>query len=167
MDHDVFISHSSHDREVAHAVCRRLEADGYRCWIAPRDILPGQDYGAAIVGGIRGARLFLLVFSSKSNESPQVKREVERAATSNLPIIPFRVENVTPSLALEYFISGAHWLDAIDPPLDRHLDYLSASSAKSSDATKMRPPPGPSCARLRSRLQRAVGGRGPPWPPWL
>ena len=131
MGSDVFISHSSQDREVANAACRRLENDGFRCWIAPRDILPAQDYGAAIVEGIRSARLFLLIFSARSNDSPQVKREVERAASSGLPILPFRVEDVTPSPALEYFISGSHWLDAIEPPLERHLDHLSDAVGRS------------------------------------
>ena len=139
MSHDVFISHSSQDNEVANAASRRLEQEGFSCWIAPRDILPGQDYGAAIVEGIRGARLFLLIFSARSNESPQVKREVERAANANLPIIPFRVEDVMPSLALEYFISGSHWLDAIEPPLERHLDYLSEAVARSLGPGLARP----------------------------
>lgn len=141
MGHDVFISHSSHDREVAHAALRRLEEEGVRCWIAPRDILPGQDYGTAIVEAIRGARIFLLVFSSRSNESPQVKREVERAANADIPIVPLRIEEVTPSPALEYFISGAHWLDAIEPPLDRHLDYLADAVGRILSASERAPVP--------------------------
>jgi hypothetical protein len=37
------------------------------------------------------------------------------------------VENVTPTKSLEYFISTAHWLDAITPPLERHLKQLAVS----------------------------------------
>lgn len=161
MGHDVFISHSSQDCETANAACRRLEEEGFRCWIAPRDILPGQDYGAAIVEGIRGARLFLLIFSARSNESPQVKREVERAANSNLPILPFRVEDVTPSLALEYFISGSHWLDAIEPPLERHLDYLSEAVGRSLAPGRARPAP-ERAAATAAPLSRDRRG-GPPY----
>jgi hypothetical protein len=52
MAHDVFISHSTEDKAVADAVCAILEKNGVRCWIAPRDILPGADWSASIVDGI-------------------------------------------------------------------------------------------------------------------
>ena len=126
MAHDVFISHSSHDRAVGEAACAALEAAGRRCWIAPRDITPGQDYGEAIVDAIRACPIFLLIVSAASVGSPQVRRETERAANADSAIIPFRIEDVQPSKALEFFISSAHWLDAITPPLERHLDYLVA-----------------------------------------
>jgi hypothetical protein len=45
MAHDVFISYSSHDKPIADAVCAGLEAAKIRCWIAPRDMLPGVPYG--------------------------------------------------------------------------------------------------------------------------
>ena len=41
MAHDVFISHSSHDRAAAEAALAALERAGHSCWIAPRDIVPG------------------------------------------------------------------------------------------------------------------------------
>ena len=79
MTHDVFISHSSHDRDVADAACIALEQRGFRCWIAPSDILPGQDYGEATADAIRASRVFLLIFSAATVDLPQVRREVERA----------------------------------------------------------------------------------------
>ncbi|MDR0948902.1 MAG: toll/interleukin-1 receptor domain-containing protein, partial [Lachnospiraceae bacterium] len=47
MAYDVFISHSSVDKSIANAICHTLEANGMRCWIAPRDIPAGTNYGAA------------------------------------------------------------------------------------------------------------------------
>lgn len=129
MAHDVFISYSSKDKPTADAVCHALEADGLRCWIAPRDIQPGADWGEAIVRAISGARVFILVFSANANASQQIKREVERAVNRGLPVIPFRIENVAPTESLEYFISTPHWLDAYTPPLERHLEYLSDTVA--------------------------------------
>ncbi len=122
--HDVFISYSSADKAVADAVCHRLEAAGIRCWIAPRDILPGRDYGEAILDGIEQCRLVVVVFSASSNGSKHVQREVERAVSKEKPILPFRIDAAIPSRSLEYFISGAHWLDAMTPPLDSHIDRL-------------------------------------------
>ncbi|HKV54540.1 MAG TPA: toll/interleukin-1 receptor domain-containing protein [Candidatus Binataceae bacterium] len=124
MAHDVFISYSSRDKTVADAACARLEADGIRCWIAPRDILPGMDWGGAIIEAIEGARLMLLVLSASADESPQILREVERAVNKGLRIVPLRIEDVKPGKSLEYFLGTPHWLDAITPPLERHLEYL-------------------------------------------
>ena len=49
MAHDVFISYSSKDKAIADAICATMEQAGVRCWIAPRDILPGMNWGASIV----------------------------------------------------------------------------------------------------------------------
>lgn len=124
MDHDVFISYSSKDKPFADAACSILEKHGLRCWIAPRDLLPGSDWGAAIIEAIERSRVFVLVFSANANVSVQVKREVERAVAKGLNILPVRIEDVVPSKHFEYFISTAHWLDAITPPMEQHLNYL-------------------------------------------
>ena len=124
MAHDVFISYSNKDKPTADAVCAALEANGIRCWIAPRDILPGSDWGEAIIDAIHGCRAMLLIFSSNSNSSAQIKREVERSVNAGIPVVPFRIEDVMPSKTLEYFISTQHWLDALTPPMEQHLHYL-------------------------------------------
>jgi len=124
MAHDVFISYSSKDKPAADAACAVLESKGIRCWIAPRDITPGADWGESIVDAIHSSRAFLLIFSGNANTSQQIKREVERAVNRALPVIPMRIENVLPAKSLEYFLSTPHWLDAFTPPLQQHLDYL-------------------------------------------
>jgi len=124
MAHDVFICHSSKDRTIANAICATLEQHRIRCWMAPRDVLPGSDYATSIVEAVSGTRLTILVFSDRSNQSPHVRREIERTVSRGIPILPFRVEDVVPSPSLEYFISDAHWLDALTPPLERHLEQL-------------------------------------------
>ncbi len=129
MAHDVFISHSARDKPYADGVCAKLESRGIRCWIAPRDIRPGMSWGTAIVEAIDAARVMLLLFSSHANGSPQVSREVERAVSKGLVVVPVRVENVKPSGDLEYFLGTPHWLDAITPPFERHLEGI-ADSAK-------------------------------------
>ncbi len=127
MAFDVFISYSHQDKPTADAACATLEAAGIRCWIAPRDIVPGTDYGEAIIDAIESAKILVLIFSGNANASPQIKREVERAVSKSIPIIPVRIEDVRPSKTLEYFISTPHWLDAFTPPLEQHLKQLAAS----------------------------------------
>ena len=124
MPHDVFVSYATDDKPTADAVCATLENKGIRCWIAPRDILPGIDWGGAIVDAIHASRVMVLVYSAKANDSAQIKREVERGVNRGLTIIPFRIENVPMSTTLEYFMSMPHWLDALSPPLQDHLDRL-------------------------------------------
>ncbi|MDB5747099.1 MAG: hypothetical protein JWP72_1947 [Massilia sp.] len=124
MAHDVFLSHSHQDKVFADAICHSLEAHGIRCWVAPRDIRPSEDWAEAIINALDTARVLVLVFSSNSNSSPQVRREVERAVNKGLHILPLRIENVPLSKSLEYFISTQHWLDAIEGKLDFHLGQL-------------------------------------------
>ena len=125
MAHDVFISYSSKDKPTADAACALLEGAGVRCWIAPRDIMPGRDWGESIIDAIAASRVMVLIFSDHANHSPQVRREVERAVNKSVVIVPFRIENVPVSKSLEYFISVPHWMDAYSGgPLEAHLTRL-------------------------------------------
>jgi len=124
---DVFISYSHVDKATADATCATLEQAGIRCWIAPRDIMPGDEWGAAIVKAIDQCRAMVLIFSASANSSKQIRREVERAIHAGATIIPVRIENVAPTEAMAYFMSTVHWLDALTAPLDDHLQRLAAS----------------------------------------
>ena len=130
MAHDVFISHSSSDKAIADAVCARLEARGIRCWIAPRDVEPGRPYGEAIIDGIHNCRIMVLLLSSSANSSIHIAKEVERAVSHGATVIPLRIEAVMPGKSLDYFIGSVHWLDALTPPLERHLDALADTILK-------------------------------------
>ena len=54
---DAFISFSSNDKLTADAICAVLEKDKVRCWIAPRDVLPGLNWAESIINGINCSRL--------------------------------------------------------------------------------------------------------------
>lgn len=165
MAHDVFVSYSTHDKPTADAVVARLEAARLRCWIAPRDILPGMEWGEAIIDGIHRSRIMVLVFSSSANASPQIRREVERAVNKGLPIVPFRIEEVMPSRSLEYFLSSPHWLDALTPPVEAHIQKLVDSvrtllarmDGAATHTAPPVPPPSPARARVRKVLDTVLG----------
>ncbi|MEJ2313170.1 MAG: toll/interleukin-1 receptor domain-containing protein, partial [Gemmatimonadales bacterium] len=127
MAHDVFISYSQRDKATADAVCHALEADGTRCWIAPRDVSPGLSWKQSIVDAIREARMMVLIFSGEANGSPQVRREVDIAFESGHPILPFRIEDVEMNTDLYYCIAARHWLDALSDPKDEHIEKLVVS----------------------------------------
>ncbi len=108
MPYDVFISHSSIDKTVADAAVAVLERSRIRCWVAPRDIMPGADWGASIIQGIPGSRLMLVIFSSHANASDQVKREVERAVHQGIPTIQPRSSSPVESRCDDYCCTGRH-----------------------------------------------------------
>ena len=174
MSHDVFISYSSKDKNAANAVCAVLERNGIRCWIAPRDVTPGMVWGSVIVGAINGAKIMVLVFSGAANTSPQIEREVERAISKGIPVIPFRIEDVQPSDSLEYFISASHWLDAFTDPLEQHLEKLAKvvrqiieakrETTANKDDVANRPPAIAPAVQPRSDVQPSIP-LAPPAPP--
>jgi hypothetical protein len=124
MTHDVFISYSSKDKPIADGICARMEADGLRCWIAPRDIGSGEDWPTAIANGIAGSKVMVLVFSQNSNVSEDVSRELYLAANNKVVIIPFVIENVKPEAGKAYYLGRTHWLDAMNPPTDEQIGRL-------------------------------------------
>ncbi|MEA2642545.1 MAG: hypothetical protein QOF51_3939 [Chloroflexota bacterium] len=148
MPHDVFVSYSSEDKPTADAVCATLEGRGVRCWIAPRDVLPGMDWGAAIIDAIAASRAMVLVYSASANDSQQIKREVERAVNRGIAVIPFRIQDVPMSKTLEYFISTPHWLDALTLPLQQHIDRLAETTRMilEQEGVALATPPTPSRA---------------------
>lgn len=125
--YSAFISHASADHAAAETIAASLESKGLTCWIAPRDIRPGGEYGEEILRGIEQSKVFVLVLSEAANLSAHVRREVERAASKGKPIFPVRIEEVPPSPKLEYFISMQHWLDAWDGILADHAARLAAA----------------------------------------
>jgi hypothetical protein len=122
MDFDAFISYATADKTVAD-----LEAAGIRCWVAPRDISPGREYAAAIIDAIDRCRVMVLIFSSRANDSSQVRREIERGASKGVAIMPVRIEKVMPTKSMEYFLGDIHWLDAMTPPIENHLQQLAVT----------------------------------------
>ncbi len=137
MAYDVFISYSSRDKATADAVCHAIEADGVRCWIAPRDLLPGRTWKQSIVPAIREARMMVLIFSDEANSSPQVRREVDIAFEADVPILPFRIEDVEMSDDLYYCIAARHWLDALTDPKDEQIKKLVVSVRALADTERI------------------------------
>jgi TolB-like protein/predicted Zn-dependent protease len=74
--------------------------------------------------GITSCRVFVLVFSENANSSGHVRRQVAKAFSLGLHVIPFRIEETLPQSSLSYFLETVHWLDAVTPPLENHLTSL-------------------------------------------
>lgn len=163
MGYDVFISYAHQDKAIADAACAKLKSQGIRCWIAPRDIAPSADWATSIVAAIENCHVAVLIFSAHANKSKQVHREVQRAFEREKPVVPFRIANVPPENALAYYMPSVHWLDALTPPLEQHLEELGASvqnllSATSGRAIQEDQSPASVATTGRSAGGQTVGG---------
>lgn len=106
-----FISYSSKDQETAEEVLNTLEAEGIDCFYAPRDIRTGHFYADEIMANLETSDVMVLILSGNSNNSQHVVREVERAVSSNMPVIVYRIEEVRLTSAMEYFLMTNQWLN--------------------------------------------------------
>jgi TolB-like protein len=120
----VFISYASYDDAVAGKICSALEAAGFACWIAPRDVRAGEPYAAAIVEAINACRMVVLILTKNAIESPHVLREVERASSKKRSILSIRLDGAELPPELEYFLSANHWLDAASGNIESVLPAL-------------------------------------------
>ena len=165
MTRKVFISYSQPDRVCAFEIVARLEGEAIGCWIAPRDIAPSADWAAEIMDAISSAHTMILVFSASSNQSPQVRREVERAVHRQLTILPFRIDDVLPSKSLEFFLSTQHWLDAFPPPREPHyarlVSYLKGQSTAEPGTAAAAPGTAFEAATLQNIERQLAGYIGP------
>jgi formylglycine-generating enzyme required for sulfatase activity len=150
---DVFISYSTKDAIAAKATCAALEAAKIRCWMAPRDIVPGVRWGASIVRAINQCRVMVLIFSGNANSSAQVQREVDQAFSKGKAVLPLRIEDVKPVDELAYYLDTVHWLDALTPPLERNLERLVAAVQALLPTAEPAPGDGPAIDDRDARAQ--------------
>jgi TolB-like protein/Flp pilus assembly protein TadD len=107
----VFISYASHDAAVAQKVCSALESAGYRCWIAPRNVVPGTMYAGGIVRGIDESSILVLILSRQAVASAHVGREIERAVSKRHPVVALRIDTAPLTPEFEYFLNQSHWIE--------------------------------------------------------
>jgi hypothetical protein len=156
----VFISHSSEDRGIAARVCEALERLGLGCWLASRDIDPGENFQEAIVKAIRSARVIVLVFTGNANNSSEIKKEIALASQNHLAVIPLRMEDVTPSDAFLYELSTRQWVDALsdwDRAMRRLAEQIGEIAGQQPTAPAA-PQPGSHAAAGRRRLALIAAG---------
>ncbi|HEY2176947.1 MAG TPA: toll/interleukin-1 receptor domain-containing protein [Caulobacteraceae bacterium] len=167
MPHDVFISYSSKDKPVADRLCHALEEKGERCWIAPRDIPYGADWQEAIMGALGEAGAMVLVFTSNTNESAHVRREVSAALEAGAIVIPFRTEEAKPEGALRYNLINLHWMDASSPPLEAHIEGLIANLKALRNPPAAEPVAKPAAASAWTPPTQTAAQPHPAWRPTI
>jgi hypothetical protein len=108
---DLFICHSSADAAMAKELVVSFERHGITCWLASRDVPVGRAYQAEIVEAIAQCGAMLLLFTSATNESAHVLREIELAEQEHKPIFPLRIHAAEPVGGLKYMLANRQWIE--------------------------------------------------------
>ena len=88
MAHQVFISHSNKDKQMANAICHYLEQEKRRCWKAPRDIMLGASFASEIADAIPKSKVLLIMLSSTAQSTAREIRYIraKKIALRGTPI---------------------------------------------------------------------------------
>mgnify|MGYP003186406817 FL=1 len=114
MKKDVFISYSSKDFDKVNSVKNILEINGISCWMAPQCIPSGSSYAKEIPMAIKNCKVFLLMLTSKSQESQWVPKEVSLALSETKCVIPFVIEDCILTDMFNFFLTDVQRYYAFD-----------------------------------------------------
>jgi len=97
----VFLCHSSEDKERVRALYERLKADGISPWLDEENILPGQEWEFEILKAVKESDVVLVCLSASAvTKEGFVRREInfalnvaEEKPESTIFIIPARLED--------------------------------------------------------------------------
>src|SRR5580693_5447623 len=127
MAHDVFISHAHKDKQLADAICEKLESAQVKCWIADRDISIGEDWTEATRKAIGSSHVMVLVLSENANAAPHIEREIAHAFYTGRRIVPLRLTDTLPRSDFLFYLSNVRWFDTVSPPAEQDLEALTAN----------------------------------------
>lgn len=114
----VFLCHSSSDKETVRNLYRRLRSDGIAAWLDEEDLLPGQDWHLEIKKAITTADAVLICLSCESiSKSGFVQKEIKYALDvadqqpeGSIFIVPIKLEECD----VPDRLSRLQWLDLTD-----------------------------------------------------
>ncbi|MGF7118577.1 toll/interleukin-1 receptor domain-containing protein [Methanobacterium oryzae] len=127
MAQDVYISHHLTNRDVADSIRKSLDVNKIDSWMVPKDKDPENEWSPSIVNAIKETKIFVLILSLKSNESPLTSKEVEMAKNYGKTIIIFKLEDIKPSNL--NFIESDNIIDSTEAtksnkPYDEDIEKL-------------------------------------------
>jgi hypothetical protein len=101
MDFDIFVSHSSKDKEKAKLLAKDLTEQNYKVWFDSNIIEPSDDWVRKIEEGVDNSSVVVVLWTENAVNSEWVQRELARADQSNKPIIPLIFDNTQITILLQ------------------------------------------------------------------
>ena len=83
----IYLAYSSRDRSEAERVARTLEKNGFPCFMASRDLMPGQSWADTVITTIENAPMMIVIAGDNTFDSNQIIREISYASQLNKPIL--------------------------------------------------------------------------------
>ncbi len=107
---DIFICHSSLDKDKVNEILKTLEEDGNTCWISSRNIPWDSDnYWDNITKAIKSCNIFLCLNSVNTMQSNDCRREVEIASSLNKKRIEYKLDDARDITLFKSFFTG-QWI---------------------------------------------------------
>lgn len=120
----IYICYAPKDKGIAEKIYAELKQREIQCWISSKDIINGQSYAEGIIDAIEKSIAVVFIYSSNANTSPQIIRELEKAASLDKFIIPFKIDLEKPSKLIGYYLSSPYKLDATKGTFENNIDKL-------------------------------------------
>jgi TIR domain len=127
MARDVFISHAHKDKQIAEAICEKLESAQVKCWIAQRDMPVGGDWTEATRNAIGSSHLMVLLLSENAAAAVHMEREIAHAFYTKRIIITLRLTDTLPRRDLLFYLGNARSYDAFGPIAEQQLEAFSTA----------------------------------------
>lgn len=125
----VFISYASADRERVLHVVNVLQGAGITCWLDQHNIAGGTNWGGSIAAAIQGCAALVLMSSSASLSSRNVRQEIALAWQHDKPYLPLRLDMTSVPTDLAYWLATAQWIEVLDHPVEVWLPKASQTLA--------------------------------------
>jgi hypothetical protein len=131
----VFLSASRGDATRVKPIYDAIKAAGFKPWLDIENLLPGQDWVAAIQSALQQASVFLLFVSNNSvtrrgwlqRETDFAAEKFARSATGTHYVVPVRLDPVEPPEILRRY----QWVDLFEPDgIERLISALRAFNAR-------------------------------------
>lgn len=121
---EIFVSYARADSGAASKIIARLEAEGNDIWVDRDDISGGQLWRESIVKAISECSVFVILISTRSVSSNNVRKEMDLADKKGKPILPVMLEQSDIPANMEYQLAGIQWID-FHTNFNRGLEQLS------------------------------------------
>lgn len=128
----VFMCHSSRDATLAQEIVRVLDGAGIPTWIAPRDVVSGENYPGQLMRAIAGSDVFAILVTQNACASDHVLRELEQASKQRRTILPIVVGDAH-SEDIDYYLGAVHQITGTPEEVaGLTLEYFRAHGAHRS-----------------------------------
>lgn len=153
--YDVFLSHSSKDKDIVRPLAERLRDDGLHVWFDEWEIKPGDPIGLKIEQGLEQSRVLVFAMSRHALTSEWTMLERQTAmfrdpVNTQRRFVPLRLDNAKISDTLRQF-KYIDWRQSTSDQYDELLEVCRSAHIKA----KLKIGPSDAIPPIQSILERA------------